>query len=160
MCAKARDHANYTPVSPEAPAVRLHPPLAALTKENRIWGRLDRELGDSLRLPKYKKLRVSSLGGGQSSMDVSHENPPVGSTLGELEYPGRQSRHQSWMHAARKRLFRNDSDQIQRTVTPVSRDDRIFSSLFRTPQLPPSNPIFSETFCSLKQFRCFLLEFL
>lgn len=52
MCAKASDRAHSTPISPEAPAVRLHPPLAALTKENRIWGRLDRELGDSLRLPK------------------------------------------------------------------------------------------------------------
>lgn len=118
---EARDHTHSAPISPEAPAVRPHPPLAALTEEN--MGRLDRELDDSLPLSKYKNLRVSSLGGGCSSIEVSHENSSVGSTLGELEYPGRQSRHESWMHAVRKRLPRNDSDQTQLTVTPASRDD-------------------------------------
>lgn len=118
---EAREHTHSTPISPEAPAVRPHPPLAALTEEN--MGRLDRELDDSLPSPKYKKLRVSSLGGGCSSIEVGHENSPVGSTLGELEYPGRQSRHETWMHAVRKRLPRNDSDQTQLTVTPASRDD-------------------------------------
>lgn len=118
---EAGDHAHSAPISPEALAVRPHPPLAALTEEN--MGRLDRELDDSLPLPKYKKIRVSSLGGGHSSMEVSHENSPVGSTLGELEYPDRRSRHESWMRAVRKRLSRNDSDQTQRTVTPASRDD-------------------------------------
>ena len=118
---EACDHAHSAPISPEAPAVRPHPPLAALTEEN--MGRLDRELDDSLPLPKHKKLRGSSLGGAHSNMEVSHENSPVGSILGELEYPGRQNRHESWMRTVRKRLSRNDSDQTQRTVTPASRDD-------------------------------------
>lgn len=117
---EARDHTHSTQISPEAPAVRPHPPIAALTEEN--MGKLDREMDDSLPLPKYKKLRVSSLDEGCSSIEISHENSPVGSTLGELEYPGRQSRHESWMHAVRKRLPRNDSDQTQLTVTPASRE--------------------------------------
>lgn len=115
---EARNNAHFAPISPEAPAVRPYPPQAALTEEN--MGRLDRE---SLPVPKPTKLRGSSPGGGHSSMDVSHEDSPVGSILGELEYPGRESRRESWMRAVKRRLSRNDSDQTQRTVTPSTRDD-------------------------------------
>lgn len=118
---EARNNAHSAPISPEAPAVRPHPPLAALTEEN--MGRLDRELDGSLQVLSHTKLRGSSPGGVHSSMEVSHENSPVGSTLGELEYPGLQNRHESWMRAVRRRLSRNDSDQTQRTVTPSTRDD-------------------------------------
>lgn len=118
---EARNNAHSAPLSPEAPAVRPHPPLAALTEEN--VGRLDCELGDSLQALRHTKLSGSSPGGVHSSMEVSHENSPVGSTLGELEYPGLQNRHESWIHAVRRRLSRNDSDQTQRTVTPSTRDD-------------------------------------
>lgn len=118
---EARNNAHSTPISPEAPAVRPHPPPTALTEEN--MGRLDRELDESLPIPKHSKLRGSSLSGGHSSMEFSHENSPVGSTLGELVHPGLHSRHESWMRAVRKRLSRNDSDQTQRTVTPSTRDD-------------------------------------
>lgn len=117
---EARNIAHSAPISPEAPAVRPHPPLAALTEEN--MGRLDRELDDSLPVLRHKKLRGSSTGGGHSSMEVSHDDSPVGSTLGELEQPGLQNRHESWMRAVRRRLSRNDSDQTQRTVTPSTRD--------------------------------------
>lgn len=118
---EARNNAHSAPISPEAPAVRPHPPLAALTEEN--MGRLDRELDGSLPVLRHTKLRGSSPGGVHSSMEVSHENSPVGSTLGELEYPVLQNRHESWMRAVRRRLSRNDSDQTQRTVTPSTRDD-------------------------------------